>query len=83
MGLSNAEISRALGVSAPTVKTHVTSIMRKMAVNDRTQAVIEALRRGWLDGEDPPAGVPARPYGPRPSPSGHHAVPPGADERVK
>ncbi|MDQ3326912.1 MAG: LuxR C-terminal-related transcriptional regulator, partial [Chloroflexota bacterium] len=31
-----------------TVKNHITSILRKLMVNDRTQAVIYALRRGWI-----------------------------------
>ena len=47
-GLTNAEIGHALGISPQTVKNHVTSIMRKLAVNDRTQAVVTALRRGWI-----------------------------------
>jgi DNA-binding NarL/FixJ family response regulator len=47
-GMTNAEIGFALGISAQTVKNHVTSILRKLAVNDRTQAVVTALRRGWL-----------------------------------
>jgi predicted transcriptional regulator len=46
--MTNAEIGFALGISAQTVKNHVTSILRKLAVNDRTQAVVLALRRGWL-----------------------------------
>jgi DNA-binding NarL/FixJ family response regulator len=51
-GMTNAEIGYALGISAQTVKNHVTSILRKLAVNDRTQAVVTALRRGWLTIED-------------------------------
>ena len=51
-GLTNAEIGYALGISIQTVKNHVTSIMRKLAVNDRTQAVVTALKRGWLTMED-------------------------------
>ena len=47
-GLSNKEASRALSVSDQTVKNHVTSILRKLAVNDRTQAVIYALRNNWI-----------------------------------
>ncbi|MDQ3225828.1 MAG: LuxR C-terminal-related transcriptional regulator, partial [Chloroflexota bacterium] len=43
-----------LGISAQTVKNHVTSILRKLAVNDRTQAVVTALRRGWLTIDEEP-----------------------------
>lgn len=53
-GMTNAEIGYALGISAQTVKNHVTSILRKLAVNDRTQAVVTALRRGWLTIEEEP-----------------------------
>jgi len=47
-GNSNKEIARAMGISDQTVKNHITSIMRKLAVNDRTQAVVYALRHGWI-----------------------------------
>jgi DNA-binding NarL/FixJ family response regulator len=47
-GNSNKEIARQLKISDQTVKNHITSILRKLAVNDRTQAVVLALRQGWI-----------------------------------
>ncbi|NPA89905.1 MAG: response regulator transcription factor [Chloroflexi bacterium] len=47
-GYSNKEIARALGISRQTVKNHMSAILRKLAVNDRTQAAVLALKRGWI-----------------------------------
>lgn len=47
-GMTNPEIGRELGISAMTVKNHLTAILRKMGVHDRTEAVTLALRRRWL-----------------------------------
>jgi NarL family two-component system response regulator LiaR len=45
-GLSNHEIARELTISEKTVKTHVSNILSKLHVDDRTQAAIYALKRG-------------------------------------
>lgn len=45
-GLSNKEIAAQLGVVEGTVKIHITSIFTKLSVSDRTQALIEAVKRG-------------------------------------
>ncbi len=47
-GRTNKEIALLLDISNQTVKNHVSSILRKLAVNDRTQAVVYAMRRGWI-----------------------------------
>jgi DNA-binding NarL/FixJ family response regulator len=47
-GNSNTDISKVLFISDKTVKNHVSSILRKIKVNDRTQAVLKAIKRGWV-----------------------------------
>jgi DNA-binding NarL/FixJ family response regulator len=51
-GMSNKEIANLLGISHQTVKNHVTAILRKFGVEDRTQAVVFALKRGWVTLKD-------------------------------
>ncbi len=51
-GNSNKRIAYALGIGEQTIKNHITSIMRKLNANDRTHAVVLAMRNGWLNIED-------------------------------
>lgn len=46
MGLSNREIGDALEISIETVKEHVQNLLRKVELNDRTQAAVWAIRHG-------------------------------------
>jgi len=47
-GKSNKAIGEQLFISEKTVKNHVSSILQKMEVDDRTQAVINSIKRGWV-----------------------------------
>jgi RNA polymerase sigma factor (sigma-70 family) len=51
-GMSNREIARDLTISERTVQTHLTNVFNKMGVGSRTEAVVHALRKGWITLED-------------------------------
>jgi len=51
-GYSNKEIADALGTAEGTIKNHVSSILAKLGVRDRTRAVLKALEAGLLHGPD-------------------------------
>ncbi|MCU0754424.1 MAG: response regulator transcription factor [Xanthomonadales bacterium] len=47
-GLSNVDIGRRLGIGESTVKTHVSNVLAKLGVSDRTQAAVQAWRQGLV-----------------------------------
>ncbi len=51
-GLTNREIARQLAISARTVQVHLSNTFGKIGVGSRTEAVLYALRRGWLTLKD-------------------------------
>jgi NarL family two-component system response regulator LiaR len=51
-GMSNREIALELTISVRTVQTHLTNVFNKMGVGSRTEAVVHALRKGWITLED-------------------------------
>ena len=52
LGLSNREIADALCIGEETVKTHVGSVLAKLQVENRAQAIVQALRRGLVSLEE-------------------------------
>jgi DNA-binding NarL/FixJ family response regulator len=55
-GMSNKEIAVALNLSVRTVKAHVSNVLRKLQVADRTQAAVLAIKTGTVKGLQNPAG---------------------------
>ena len=48
-GRANSQIATSLSICVDTVKAHVKSILSKLGVNDRTQAVVKAIKAGLID----------------------------------
>lgn len=48
LGLSNRQIGAALSIAEQTVKNHLSSAMRKLALHDRTHAVVIAIGQGLI-----------------------------------
>jgi DNA-binding NarL/FixJ family response regulator len=53
-GMSNPQIAEKLVVSEATVRTHVTSVLDKLRLRDRTQVMVFALKRGLVTPQDLP-----------------------------
>jgi DNA-binding NarL/FixJ family response regulator len=69
-GMRNREVGELLDVSEQTVKNHLSSILHKLGVPNRTHAVTFAVRQGWLSlGEMGDEGAPAPASAPPPVPS--------------
>ncbi len=51
-GMSNQEIADSLYLSRRTVQAHLGNIFRKMDVGSRTEAILQAIKRGWLNVDD-------------------------------
>ena len=49
-GLSNKQIGKQLFISDRTVQAHLSNIFSKLGVNSRTEAVMHAVRKGWITG---------------------------------
>jgi two-component system, NarL family, response regulator LiaR len=48
-GLANKQIAQRLGIGEKTIKTHVSRVLAKLGVTDRTQAAVLAIREGLVD----------------------------------
>jgi DNA-binding NarL/FixJ family response regulator len=77
-GCGNKEIAAELALSVPTVKAHLVNIFNKMAVGSRTEAVLKAVRRGWMQMEDITPGTAPSPDSDAPGGSGSKARVAGA-----
>jgi DNA-binding NarL/FixJ family response regulator len=47
-GLDNAQIAERMGISQRTARAHVSSVLERLGVENRTQAAVAAIRSGWI-----------------------------------
>ena len=48
-GLDNAQIALSLGITQRTARAHVSSVLERLGVENRTQAAVTAVRRGYIE----------------------------------
>jgi DNA-binding NarL/FixJ family response regulator len=60
-GATNREISRRLYITEGTAKNHISKILRKLGLRDRTQLALYAVERGWMKQTESPDSPPADP----------------------
>jgi two-component system, NarL family, response regulator LiaR len=53
-GMSNKAIARELGIAERTVETHMVNIFKKLKAGSRTEAVLRAVKEGWITSDDLP-----------------------------
>jgi len=51
-GMNNNDIAQHLNLSIRTVQAHLSNVFSKMQVGSRTEAVVQALQKGWITIED-------------------------------
>lgn len=57
-GMTNQQIARHMGISTGTVRADLSEVLRRLALRHRTEAVVHAIRRGWISPAANPAGEP-------------------------
>ena len=70
-GYPNKQVANKLGISEQTIKNYMSSILRKLDANDRTQAVVMAMQHGWISAR---VGELSQPIATGEIKAGHHSI---------